>query len=225
MPYHIIREAIDSITRSFGHLRKAFCFGLILKRVAGKVDAWKQVSEIESLNLEYGSCAPALWTSALTRMLTPPIPSRGISTSLLSRQSPMRAMCLRPVSYSLYPVTANVSTDHGHMKRLRSAYLQQEQHPCPERQPASGPSPTPAMSCSRNDPQCHDRSRIGGTTHLCSRQITSYPTREVCHHILGTRISRSCATKSSMILLGLSLMSTSRQYTQLCSGFSAADNK
>lgn len=44
---------------------------------------------------------PDRWTSALTRIFTPPMPSRLISSSLLNLQSPIRAMYSRPVSYSL----------------------------------------------------------------------------------------------------------------------------
>jgi hypothetical protein len=65
--------------------------------------------------------------------------------------------------------------------------------------------------------------------NICTSEvsITSFPQSHwmrVCN-ILGTKISLSCATKSSIMFFGLSLISTSRQYTQLCSGFSAADRR
>ena len=40
VPHDVIRQTEDAISGSFGHLCEAFSFGLVLKRVAGKIDTY-----------------------------------------------------------------------------------------------------------------------------------------------------------------------------------------
>ena len=39
MPHNIIRQSVNTIPCSLGHLCKSFCFGLVFERVGGEVDA------------------------------------------------------------------------------------------------------------------------------------------------------------------------------------------
>lgn len=104
-------------------------------------------------------------------------------------------------------------------------YLLRGQRPCPATPLVSCPSPTLATNYSRIAPQCRRRPHIDETTRLLPKLVDQCPQitdLTTTLYILGTRISLSCAMKSSMIFFGLSLMSTSLQYTQLCSFPSAA---
>lgn len=94
VPDDVVRETVDAVARALCHFGETFCLGLVLECVAGEVDACESCVLVFSLKngKERNSSIPDLCTSAFTRMLTPPIPSRGISTSLFSRQSPILAM-------------------------------------------------------------------------------------------------------------------------------------
>ena len=106
------------------------------------------------------------------------------------------------------------------------AYLQRVQYPGLTTRPIACRCQTPATSYSRIDLRCRRRPHIYETKHLrvrwsaYPRVLDRYPL-----HILGTKISRLCAIKSSIIFFGLSLISTSLQYTQLCSAVIAAESK
>jgi len=40
MPYNVVRQSNDLVTRSFGHFGKALSFGLVFESVTREVDAW-----------------------------------------------------------------------------------------------------------------------------------------------------------------------------------------
>lgn len=100
VPDDVVGESIDTVAGAFGHLREAFRLRLVLESVAWKVDAWERLASVP-LTARIGKYGPERCTSALTMMFTPPIPSNCISSSLLFRQSPIFAMYLRLVLYSL----------------------------------------------------------------------------------------------------------------------------
>ena len=103
VPYNVIGQPHDLIACPLGHFGEPFCFCLILKRVARKVDACQYVSlGIKAPDVFF--CVPDLCTSAFTRILTPPMPSSSTSSSLLFRQSPIWTRYFLFVSYSLYPI-------------------------------------------------------------------------------------------------------------------------
>ena len=97
-PNDIVWKPNDLISGPFGHFCKAFCLSLVFERIARKVNSCRGQHDARFLAI---NIVPDRWTSALTKMLTPPTPSNSISSSLLFLQSPIRAMYVRPVSYSL----------------------------------------------------------------------------------------------------------------------------
>lgn len=44
MPYDVVWQSDNFVAGSLGHLGKALRFSLVLKGVAGEVDAWRQMS-------------------------------------------------------------------------------------------------------------------------------------------------------------------------------------
>lgn len=85
VPDDVIRQSVYSVACSLGHLGEAFCLGLVLEGIAWKIDTcfWG----LASVRIIPGSqVVPDRWTSALTRILTPPMPSSSISSSLFCVQ-------------------------------------------------------------------------------------------------------------------------------------------
>ena len=104
-PDNIIRQSHDLVSRAFRHLRKALRLSLVLEGIAGEVNSCiaKSAHIRNRSHILLIENLPERCTSALTRIFTPPMPSNSISSSLLCLQSPMRAIYVLPVSYSLYP--------------------------------------------------------------------------------------------------------------------------
>ena len=101
VPYNVIRQADHLVPCPLCHFGKALSFCLIFKCVGWKIYSWISDQHLQRLGCCNNFYAPDLWTSALTRILTPPTPSSSTSSSLLFRQSPIWAKYLRFVSNSL----------------------------------------------------------------------------------------------------------------------------
>lgn len=111
VPDDVVGETDDLVSGAFGHFGEPFRLGLVFEGVAWEIDALYHMS----VNERKTDCKkkvvslPDRWTSAFTRMLTPPIPSSSTSSSLLFRQSPSLTRYVLPVSYSSYPVPGDQS--------------------------------------------------------------------------------------------------------------------
>lgn len=99
MPDHVVGQSNDLIPGALGHLGESLGLGLVLEGVCGEVDTCN--SQTLDIGLQQTRDIPVRCTSALTRMLTPPIPSNSTSSSLFFLQSPILTRYVRPVSYSL----------------------------------------------------------------------------------------------------------------------------